>query len=125
MDARTSVIINGEMITLTSNESPIYLQQLAHYVTQKTDEVMAQYAGMPVNEKMRGRLVALNIADELFKVQPALDKLQLEHEKFIRELGRMQEENAMLAEAVGNLQREMARDKTIKLPFHDTRKAAQ
>ena len=109
MANKVNVVINGEIITLKSSEDNDYLQGLARYIDQKLDELKSHNAAVAINERIRTLLIALNVADDYHKEVAKLKTLQAEHERFIAEMGRMQEENKLLQEKLQTLQGDLAR----------------
>jgi cell division protein ZapA len=107
MENRVDVVVNGEIFTIKSHESVDYLQRLAHYTSKRMDEISSKHAAVMINERIRTLLIALNIADDYFKVEPELTRLTAEREHFVKEMSRIQEENIMLSEKVHSLQREL------------------
>ena len=137
MDTRTEVIINGEIVPIRSGESMEYLQKVAHFTGIKINEVTERYSKKMISDKMRTLLIALNIADEYFKVEPQLTQLKSEQRRNLRELVKLQEENIRLTQEVHRLQRELNHtraelddfidnfDESHKIvPLHDMRKTA-
>jgi len=137
MENRVKVVINGEIVTIRSGESMEYLQKLAHYTGTKIDEITERHSSVMISDKMRTLLIALNIADEYFKMEPQLVQLKSEQKKHSKEMAKLQEENILLTEKVHSLQRELNHtraelddfinnfDESNKIvPLHDIRKTA-
>jgi len=106
---RVRVRICGEDYTLRSNEDELYLQNLAHYCERKIEDLQSANATAAINERVRTHLVALNIADDYFKASAKAARMSTEQEKYINEIGRMQQENMLLRERFHELQAEHAR----------------
>jgi len=104
MSNKVEVVICGETITLKSTENEAHLKRIAHYLDQKMAEFTAVNATASVNERIRTLLIAVNLTDEYFKAEDKLESLRAEHEKYIVEIGRMQQENMLLREKLHNLQ---------------------
>jgi len=109
MENKINVVINGEIVTLRSTENEEFLQRLARYVDRKINTIKGTHNSVAVTERTRALLVALNMADDYFKAQENLVRLQTEHEKYIIEMGRMQEENKLLIEKIRELQGDLTR----------------
>ena len=64
---KVSVVIDGKVYMLAGNSSETYMQRIASYVDGKIRELKQQagYAKLPLEYK--SILLALNIAEELFK----------------------------------------------------------
>jgi len=97
---KVDVVIGGEITTLKSHEKPEYLQKLALYVDQKTMEILSKNSSASINEKMRTLLIALNIADDYYKIKDKYDKLFVLHERFVSEMSRLQQDNTTLNQKV-------------------------
>jgi cell division protein ZapA len=69
---RTTVIINGSEYAV-KGETPEYIRILATYVDKKMQQVGQKFPHLP--EQKLAVLTALNIADELHKVQQDYDTL--------------------------------------------------
>ena len=99
----TKVLICGETIPLVSDRNEDYLHNLARYVDRKLTEIQSVHSNAAINEHTRRLFIALNIADDCCKTDEKLRQLQSEHEKYVLEMGRMQEENRWLHEVIRNL----------------------
>ena len=111
MANKVDVVICGEVITLRSNEEEAHLQRIARYIDQKMAELTAANVNAAINEKIRTLLIAVNVADDYFKAYDTLARNMAEHEKYITEVGRMQQENMMLKDKLYELQAELTRTK--------------
>ena len=107
---KVDVVIGGEITTLKSNEKPEYLQKLALYVDHKTTEILSKNSSASINEKMRTLLIALNIADDYFKIKDKYDKLFVLHERFVNEMTRLQQDNTALTQKVNKLENQLEQD---------------
>ncbi|MCM1494286.1 MAG: cell division protein ZapA [Bacteroides sp.] len=63
------VIINGKVYTLSGYESEEYLQGIAMYINNKITECKSSEHYRKLNAEYQGVLLALNIADDYFKVK--------------------------------------------------------
>lgn len=63
------VIINGQVYTLSGYESEEYLQGIAMYINNKITECKSSEHYRKLNAEYQGVLLALNIADDYFKVK--------------------------------------------------------
>ena len=109
MANRVDVVICGEVITLKSNEDEAHLQRIARYIDQKLANLTAINATASINERIRTLLIAVNVADDYFKASDNLARLNNTQEKYILEIGRMQQENMLLRDKFHELQAEYAR----------------
>jgi len=60
-------LINGNVYTLSGDESEEYIQRVALYINNKMDEIKHSDNGQLLNTRLLNVLLAINIADELFK----------------------------------------------------------
>jgi cell division protein ZapA len=123
LENKVDVVINGEVFKIKSNESVEYLQKLAHYTGKQIEEITQRHAAVIINERVRTLLIALNIANDYFKVKPELDSLKAKHKQLQKEHTDVTDENIKLTEQVKNLQRQIEADKIVPLPFAEGRKA--
>ncbi|MBO5238523.1 MAG: cell division protein ZapA [Lachnospiraceae bacterium] len=76
------VIINGKVYTLSGYESEEYLQSIAMYINNKITECKSSEHYRKLNTEYQGVLLALNIADDYFKVKKqAEESVKVEDEK--------------------------------------------
>lgn len=104
MANRVTVAICGEEYTLVAEESAQYMEQLAAYVSGKLAEVLE---GAKVGRADGAVLAALNIADELFKVQSADEKLRGQIKGYLDEAAKAQSEASELKREVFRLQQRL------------------
>lgn len=101
---RVEVVIDGQIITLVSDEQEEYMQKVALYIDKKLSEIRSSKSNKPVSEHLRTLLISVNIADDYFKAVEKRQSLEDTHEAYIQEMGRMQEENIMITEKLHELQ---------------------
>lgn len=104
---KVEVVIGGEIITLMSGENEDYMQKLARYIDRKLNEIKSMNSSASINERTRTLFIAVNVADDYFKTLEQLRRLESAHEKYIMEMGRMQEENFLLTEKLHDLQHQL------------------
>jgi len=109
MAKKVNVVIGGKVITLRSDEEEAHLQRIARYIDHKMAELTEANTNASIDERLRTMLLALNISDEYFKATDKLARVDAEQEKYVNELGRMQQENMLLREKFHELQGEYAR----------------
>lgn len=63
----TKVLIGGNVYTLSGQESEEYIQRVALYINNKMDEMKGSDNGKQLNTRLFSVLLAINIADDLFK----------------------------------------------------------
>jgi len=112
MKAKVDVVINSKVITLRSDESPEYLHKVALYVDQKIEDLKSKNLSAVVDERVRGVLIALNIADDYFKVKDRHTAADVTTKRLMQETTRLEKENASLSELVQKLQSDLTQVKT-------------
>lgn len=65
----SKVLIGGNVYTLSGDESEEYLQRVALYMNKKMDEVRSSENGKKLNTRLQSVLLAINIADDYFKIK--------------------------------------------------------
>ncbi|MCL2851842.1 MAG: cell division protein ZapA [Defluviitaleaceae bacterium] len=82
-DSKTKlqVVIAGEVVVLTGEESPEYIQRVARYIDKKMHELGRTKKVVSFNSFSKTLLIAINIADDLFKEIDANEKIRLEYAK--------------------------------------------
>jgi len=63
----TKVLIGGTVYTLSGEESEEYIQRVALYINNKLDNLKSSSNGQMMNSRLIHILLAINIADDLFK----------------------------------------------------------
>lgn len=63
----TKVLIGGTVYTLSGEESEEYIHQVALYINNKLDRLKHSSNGQMMNSRLIYVLLAINIADDLFK----------------------------------------------------------
>ena len=101
---RVEVVIDGQIITLVSDEQEEYMQKVGLYIDKKLNEIKSTKSNKPVSEHLRTLLISVNIADDYFKAVEKRQALEDTHEAYVHEMGRMQEENILLTEKLHELQ---------------------
>ena len=80
------VIIGGKMFTLSGYESEEYLQKVASYINNKTNEYNKVDAFKRQPFEKQSVLLQLNIADDYFKAKKQIDVLEEEVKEKEKEL---------------------------------------
>ena len=75
------VIIAGEVVVLSGEESPEYIQRLARYIDKKMYELGRVKKVVSFNSFAKTLLIAINIADDLFKEIDTNEDIRLEFAK--------------------------------------------
>jgi cell division protein ZapA len=81
---RTMVKICGKEYMMAGFESEEYIHRVAIYVDRKMSELKSQYVNL--NSNTLSVLTAINIADDLLKLQDQLDALSREYQSLNEEL---------------------------------------
>jgi len=105
---RVEVVIDGQIITLVSEEKEEYMQKVALYIDKKLGEIKSSKSNKPVSEHLRTLLISANIADDYFKSIEQRRVLEDTHEAYVNEMGLMQEENILLTEKFHELQAQLS-----------------
>ena len=84
---RTVVKICGKEYTMTGFESEEYIHRVAIYVDRKMSELKNQYVNL--NPSTLAVLTALNVADDLLKLQDQMEALTREYQLLSEELKRV------------------------------------
>ena len=105
---RVEVVIDGQIITLVSDEQEAYMQKLALYIDKKLSEIKSSKSNKPVGESLRTLLISVNIADDYFKSLEKHQGLEKTHENYMNEMGRMQEENLLVTDKLQELQGQLS-----------------
>ena len=101
---KVEVVISGEIITLISDENDDYIQKLAGYIDRKMGEIKVSKSDATLNDRTRTLLIAVNIADDFYKMTDKYMQVAGEYETMQTELNRMREENDFLMETVQSMQ---------------------
>lgn len=72
----TKVLINGQVYTLSGQESEEYIQKVALYINNKLEELKKSDNGQLMSTRLLNVLLSLNIADELFKARDSVTQLE-------------------------------------------------
>ena len=78
MDSKNyaEVLIDGEIYTLEGQEEEAYLQKVASYINEKISLMKKQKGFTKQNRDYQVTMVELNIADDYFKSQERVQKLE-------------------------------------------------
>ena len=90
---RTIVNICGKEYTMAGFESEEYIHRVAIYVDRKMAELKGQYVNL--NTNTLSVLTALNVADDLLKLQDQFDALIKEHEALGEEIKKLKIEMSL------------------------------
>ena len=101
---KVEVVIGGEIITIISDENDDYIQKLASYIDRKMGEIRISKSDATLNDRTRTLLIAVNIADDFYKMTDKYMQVACEHEAILIELNRIKEENALLRESAQGMQ---------------------
>jgi len=101
---RVEVVIDGQIITLVSEEKESHMQQLALYIDKKMTEIKSTQSSRPVSDSLKTLYISVNIADDYFKTKHKLEKFMEKYDGIVFEMNQMQQEKAVLAEKIHELQ---------------------
>jgi cell division protein ZapA len=88
----SKVLIGGNVYTLSGDESEEYLQHVALYINKKMDEVRSSENGKKLNTRLQSVLLAINIADDYFKIKTSIDEKDREIKELKSETERLKKE---------------------------------
>ncbi len=88
----SKVLIGGNVYTLSGDESEEYLQHVALYINKKMQEVQNSENGKKLNTRLQSVLLAINIADDYFKVKTSLDEKERQIKELKKETDRLKNE---------------------------------
>lgn len=75
------VVINGRIYNLSGYEDTDYLQEIANYMNSKIAECKASDGFRRLNAEYQNILLAINIADDYFKVRNETGKLSAQDDE--------------------------------------------
>ena len=75
------VVINGRIYNLSGYENTDYLQEVANYINSKIAECKASDGFRRLNAEYQNILLAINIADDYFKVKNETGKLSAQDDE--------------------------------------------
>lgn len=103
------VYIDGKVITLSGYESEDYLQRVAYYLNNKSDELKAMpgYGRQPAD--MKSMLLALNIADDYFKAKAQVDAMEQDIESRDQSSYSVRQDLVSAKIQIENLKKEIAK----------------
>lgn len=85
----SKVLIGGNVYTLSGNESEEYLQHVALYMNKKMDEVRNSENGKKLNTRLQSVLLAINIADDYFKIKTQIEEKDNQSVELSKEIERL------------------------------------
>ena len=75
---KTEVLIDGKIYTLSGYESEEYLQRVATYINNKLAELKKLDGYARLSQELKSILLALNVADDYFKVKNQVEMVEEE-----------------------------------------------
>ena len=112
MDNRIDVVIDGKVTSLRSDESAEHMQKVALYVDQKIALLKSNNISAAVDERVRTVLIALNLADDYFKIKDRHTALDVQNRKLSQDVSSLKEKNNILTDQVKVLQAELTKVST-------------
>jgi len=107
MKNKIDVVINGKVISLRSDESAEHMQKVSLYVDQKITELKNKNLSAAVDDRVNAVLIALNLADDYFKIKDRHTALDVTNQKLTGNVSRLEKENNELNEQVIKLKSEL------------------
>lgn len=101
------VVINNKKYTLSGYESDSYLQMVAAYINDKTEEFKQKDFFNRLDQDMKNILLELNIADDFFKAKNQVKTLEAELEKKNSELFDMKHDLISMQSRLDSVQKEL------------------
>ncbi|MCL2673874.1 MAG: cell division protein ZapA [Defluviitaleaceae bacterium] len=96
---KLEVVIAGEIVVLSGEESPDYIQRLARYIDKKMTQLGREKKIVSFNSFAKTLLVAINIADDLFKEIDKNEATRLEYAALQTKYGKLSDEFELLTSA--------------------------
>ena len=114
---KVEVVISGEVFTLVASEEAEYILKLARYIDKKTGELKGSKSSANINPATRSLLIAINIADDLFKETERGERLDVSNKALSREVEEEKKLNGDLSSEIIKLTMENRdlRDRIAKL----------
>jgi len=110
----SKVLIGGNVYTLSGDESEEYLQRVALYMNKKMDEVRSSDNGKKLNTRLQSVLLAINIADDYFKMKTRMDEsngsedsLKDDIDKLEEDLTKLKDQLTSKDKKIGELENEI------------------
>ncbi len=88
----TNVLIDGHVYALSGIESEDYIQRVALYINNKIKELRDAQSSQIVNSKLLNILLAINIADDLYKEKDVVAQKDLDISELKKQIEFMSEE---------------------------------
>jgi len=95
------------VITIRSEESAEYVQKIAMYVDQKIEMLKSKNVSAVVDDRLRTLLIALNLADDYFKIKDQHTAQEVINKTLTDDAARYEKENAFLKNQIIILQDEL------------------
>ena|GEM_PF-127020 len=96
---KLEVVIAGEIVVLSGEESPDYIQRLARYIDKKMTTLGREKKIVSFNSFAKTLLVAINIADDLFKEIDKGEATRLEYATLQTKYNKLSDEFELLTSA--------------------------
>lgn len=108
----TTVLIAGNVYTLTGDESEEYIQRVALYINNKLEELRSTENAKKLNTRLMSVLLDINIADDYFKARAAVEELE-------KELKAKDDIIRSLKEEIENYKKQLSEMDAEKIQFND------
>lgn len=110
---RQEVVIDGQVYTLMGVESEEYLQNISRYIDRKMHKIRENQTGRRLSTSMAAVLVAINVADDLHKLDEQFKELlnayykkEKEVQNYEQRMEKAEKEISSLRDMVSQLQLE-------------------
>lgn len=108
------VVINGKQYTLSGYESSEYMQKIANHINKKLTEFKMQEGYSRLDIDMKNILLAINLSDDYYKAQKAIEDIRLENEEMGKEVFDMKHELISAKTKIEELEEELKKIKQEK-----------
>ena len=105
--AKTQIKIRGSEYTVISSESPEYIHEIEAFVDEKICEFLR--SDVNLTDSMATVLTAINLADEMWRAQRALENMRAQIGRYIDEGVESKQEINLLREENENLKEQLKR----------------
>ncbi|MCL2015008.1 MAG: cell division protein ZapA [Defluviitaleaceae bacterium] len=105
---RVEVIIDGQILTLLSDEEEAYMQKIALHVDKKINEMKVADTNKFFGDNFRVLLASLNITSDYFKALKQYEDLQELQTEYNEHISELQQENKALSEQIRDIQTQIS-----------------
>jgi len=106
---KVDVRMSTGIVTLKSSESQEYLQKVADYVDEKFNTIKMQNLSAAVDDRRRALLIAMNIADDFFKIKDRHVAMETENKKLTQKAKNLETKNTAAEQQISALNEQVQR----------------